>query len=322
MGFARALITGIGGFAGQHLGRALRAKGIDVNGFTLAPEGNSEFHRVTDYGDIGDVDRLTGVMAANPPDVIYHLAGLAAVGDAWNQRRQVFEVNTLGTWACLEAAAAAAPEARVILVSSGLVYGHVAAADLPVTEDHPRRPRNPYAASKACAEILASEFCASHGIELVIARPFNFAGPGQGLGFVSADFACQIARIEAGLTEPRIRVGNLDAERDFCDVRDFVAGLIAAAERGVSGATYNLCSGQGVTITTVLAKLLAAATVPIKVETDPQRLRPSDTMLLIGSNALAGTELGWQPRIPFERTLVDTLDWWRRRVREEQAADG
>ncbi len=322
MGFARALITGIGGFAGQHLGRALRAKGIDVNGFTLAPEGNSEFHRVTDYGDIGDVDHLTGVMAANPPDVIYHLAGLAAVGDAWKQRRQVFEVNTLGTGACLEAAVAAAPKARVILVSSGLVYGHVAAADLPVTEDHPRRPRNPYAVSKACAEILASEFCASHDIELVIARPFNFAGPGQGLGFVSADFACQIARIEAGLATPRIRVGNLVAERDFTDVRDFVDGLVAAAERGVNGITYNLCTGRAVAIETVLTKLLAAATVAIEIEPDPQRLRPSETARFVGSNVLARRELGWQPRIPFEQTLADTLEWWRRRVREEQASDG
>jgi len=322
MGIARALITGIGGFAGQHLGRTLRALEIDVRGFTLEPEGNSEFDEVSGYGDINEVDHLSDFMAANPPDVVYHLAGLAAVGDAWDQRRRVFEVNTLGTGACLEAVAAAAPQARVVLVSSGLVYGQVAAADLPVAEDHPRRPRGPYAASKACAEILATEFCASHDIELVIVRPFNFAGPGQGLGFVTADFACQVARIEAGLAEPRIRVGNLEAERDFTDVRDFVDGLVAAAERGVSGATYNLCSGQAIAIMTVLTNLLAAATVSIEVEPDPQRLRPSDTARLVGSNALASAELGWQPRIPFEQTLADTLDWWRQRVREEKVIDG
>jgi len=322
MGISRALITGIGGFAGQHLGRVLRSLEIEVRGFTLTAEGNSEFHRVSDYGDIGDVDRLAEIMAANPPDVVYHLAGLAVVGDAWNQRRRVFEVNTLGTGTCLEAIAAAAPSARVLLVSSGLVYGHVAAANLPVTEDHPRRPRGPYAASKACAEIVASEFCASHNIELIVIRPFNFAGPGQGLGFVSSDFACQIARIEAGMAEPRIRVGNLEAERDFTDVRDFVGGLIAAADRGVNGTTYNLCSGQAMSIMTVLTKLLAAATVSIEVEPDPDRLRPSDTARLVGCNALARTELGWWPRIPFEQTLVDTLDWWRQRVRQEQATDG
>jgi len=322
MGFSNALITGIGGFAGQHLGSALGALEIDVRGFTLTPEGNSGFHDVTDYGDIGDVDHLTDVVAANKPDVVFHLAARAAVGDAWSQRRQVFEVNTLGTRACLEAIAAAAPRARVVLVSSGLVYGHVAPADLPVAEDHPRRPRSPYAASKACAEILAGEFCASHDIELVVARPFNFAGPGQGLGFVSADFACQIARIEAGLATPRIRVGNLDAERDFTDVRDLVDGLVAAAERGANGGTYNICSGRAVAIKTVLKELLAAAAVAIEVEPDPERLRPAETARLVGSNALARDALGWRPRIPFEQTLADTLDWWRQCVREEQGSDG
>lgn len=293
-----------------------------MRGFTLTPEGNSEFHRVSDYGDIGDVDHLAEVMAKTRPDVVYHLAGLAAVGGAWSQRRRVFEVNTLGTGACLEAVAGAAPEARVVLVSSGLVYGHVAATKLPVAEDHPRQPRSPYAASKACAEILAGEFCSSHDIELIVTRPFNFAGPGQGLGFVSADFACQVARIEAGLAEPRIQVGNLEAKRDFTDVRDFVDGLVAAAERGVNGTTYNLCSGRAVAIMTVLTTLLAAATVSIEVEPDPERLRPSDIPRLVGSNALASAELGWQPRIPFERTLADALDWWRQRVRQEQGIHG
>ena len=321
MGISRALITGIGGFAGQHLGRALRALEVDVRGFTLTPEGNSEFHSVSDYGDIADVAKLTDVMASNPPDAVFHLAALAATDVAPKQRRKVLEVNTLGTNACLEALAAAAPESRFVLVSSGLVYGQVAAADLPVAEHHPRRPRGPYAVSKACAEILANEFCASHGVELVVARPFNFAGPGQGLGFVTADFAYQIARIEASLAEPMMRVGNLEAERDFTDVRDFVGGLVAAAERGVSGNTYNLCSGRAVAIQTVLNELLAGATVPIEVNPDPKRLRPSETARFIGSNALAAEELGWQPRIPFEKTLADTLDWWRQRVRQEQVAD-
>ena len=322
MGIPRALITGIGGFAGQHLGRALRDLQIDVRGFTATAEGNAEFHPVSDYGDIGDADHLTEVMAANPPHVVYHLAALAAVGDAWNQRRQVFEVNAMGTVACLEAVAKAAPEARVVLVSSGLVYGHVAAEKLPVTEDHPRRPRSPYAASKACAEVLADEFCCAHGIDLIVVRPFNFAGPGQGLGFVCADFACQVAGIEAGLAEPRIRVGNLETERDFTDVRDFVAGLIAAAERGVNGSAYNLCSGRAVAISTVLAELLAAASVSIDVEPEAERMRPADTARLVGSNVLAEADLGWEPRIPFERTLADTLDWWRQRIGQEHAVDG
>ena len=293
-----------------------------MRGFTLSAEGNDDFDSVSHYGDVCDTDRLAAAMAQHPPAVVYHLAGLAAVGDAWNQRRRVFEINTLGTGACLEAVAAAAPEARVVLVSSGLVYGQVAAADLPVAEDHPHRPRGPYAASKACAEILATELCDSHGMDLVVARPFNFAGPGQGLGFASADFACQVARIEAGLAEPRIRVGNLEAERDFTDVRDLVEGLIAAADRGAGGAAYNLCSGRAVAIKSILADLMAAATVTIEVEADPDRLRPSDMPRLVGNNALARSELAWQPQIPLKRTLTDTLDWWRQRVGLERASDG
>lgn len=293
-----------------------------MRGFTLNAAGNADFDAVTDYGDIGDTERLAAAIAAHPPAVVYHLAGLAAVGDAWKRRRQVFEVNALGTGACLEAVATSAPGARVVLASSGLVYGQVQPADLPVTEDHPIRPRGPYAASKACAEILAREFCDSHGIELVVARPFNFAGPGQELGFVCSDFAHQVARIEARLAEPRIRVGNLEAERDFTDVRDLVQGLVAAADRGISGGTYNLCNGRAVAIKNLLADLLAATTATIEVEVDPERLRPSDTPRFIGSNVLAQSELEWQPEIPLQTTLGDTLDWWRQRVREEQPTHG
>ncbi len=322
MGMSRALITGIGGFAGQHLAAALAQQGTAFAGYTLSSEGNAEFDHVSAYGDINDVDRMTEVLAKDPPDVVFHLAGVAATGAAWDDRRRVFEVNVLGTSSCLAAVAAAAPGARVVLVSSGLVYGHVDAGLLPVDESHPRSPRSPYAASKTCAEIVATEFCQSHDLDLVTVRPFNFAGPGQGLGFVAADFACQVAQIEAGVTPPTIKVGNLEAERDFTDVRDFVQGLVAAAKRGQSGTTYNLCNARPVAIRSVLDSLVAAATVAVAVESDPKRMRPSDVPRFIGDNTRAATDLGWRPRIPFEQTLADTLNWWRERVAQNQVVDG
>jgi len=321
MAISRALITGISGFAGRHLARALQRRDIHVRGFTLAAGGDPEFAAITSYGDITDADSVAAAMRTHPPDVVFHLAALAATGGAWQQRRKVFEVNALGTGACMEAVAAAAPGARVVLVSSGLVYGDVAAADQPVTEDHALAPAGPYAVSKACAELLATEFSRSHDIDLVTVRPFNFTGPGQGPGFVSADFSRQIARIEAGLAAPQIGVGNLTAERDFTDVRDFAQGLVAAALRGDRGGTYNLCSGEGTPIQRVLDFLLEASTVAIEVHPDPDRMRPADVPRFTGDNRRAAEALGWQPRIPLRQTLEETLDWWRARVRPESSGD-
>jgi GDP-4-dehydro-6-deoxy-D-mannose reductase len=320
MAISSALITGINGLAGRHLARALQQRGVAVRGFSL-PTADSEFAAVTDHGSVTDAQSMAAAMADHPPDTVFHLAALAAPGNAWQQRREVFEVNALGTGACLEAVATAAPGARVVLVSSGLVYGNVAAADQPVNEDHPLRPAGPYAVSKACAEMIALEFSASHDIDLVIVRPFNFTGPGQATGFVSADFASQIARIEAGIAPAQIHVGNLEAERDFTDVRDFVTGIIAAAEQGTSGTAYNLCSGRAVAIQTVLDTLLAASSAEIAVLRDPSRLRPADVPRFIGDNRRALGALGWQPRIPLEQTLRETLDWWRMRVEVEGAAN-
>jgi GDP-4-dehydro-6-deoxy-D-mannose reductase len=322
MGISRALITGIGGFAGLHLAGCLVRQDVGIRGYTLKTGADSGYADCTDYGDIHDVARLSESIASHRADVVFHLAGHAAVGEAWGRRQEVYELNALGTAACMEAVAASGLQCRVVLVSSGLVYGHVEAANQPVPETHPRRPRGPYAASKLCAEIIANEYAATHGIELVIVRPFNFAGPRQGIGFVCADFAHQIASAEAGLAEPLLKVGNLRAERDFTDVRDFVEGLAAAGREGRAGATYNLCSGKPVAIQTVLDKLVAAASIPIEVAIDEARLRPADLPRFVGDNSRARADLGWVPTRTLDQTLRDTLNWWRDAVRAKVAVDG
>jgi GDP-4-dehydro-6-deoxy-D-mannose reductase len=197
-----------------------------------------------------------------------------------------------------------------------MVYGRVDAAAPPVDENYRGEPHSPYAVSKACAELVAGEMAAAHELDVVIARPFNFAGPGQGPGFVCADFARQIARIEAGLDAPVLRVGNLQAERDFTDVRDFVRGLEAAARGGGSGRAYNLCSGTAMPIRGILDHLLEAARCPIEVVVDRDLLRPVEVPRFVGDARRAQDELDWKAEIPLRQTLRDTLDWWRARVAE------
>lgn len=313
MAAPRALITGIAGFAGTYLARELRARGADVTGYTLSVDPGSEFAAATIAGDVTDLEQLAATISEVRPDVVYHLAGYPAVGQAWQDREQVFAVNTLGAAVCAEAAART-PGTRVVLASSGLVYGQVEADDLPIIEDQPLRPRGPYAASKACAEIAATEIARAAQSELVIVRPFNFLGPGQGLGFVAPDFASQVAAIERGEHDPIIRVGNLDAQRDFTDVRDLVRAVADAGERGEPGRAYNACSGNAVAISHVLEILLREARMPIEVESDPERMRPSDVPCFIGDNTRARDELGWEPHIGLQHSLAETLAWWRQRV--------
>jgi GDP-4-dehydro-6-deoxy-D-mannose reductase len=185
---------------------------------------------------------------------------------------------------------------------------------VPITEDNPLRPLSPYAVSKVAQDLLAWQYHRSHGLDVVRTRGFNHTGPRRGEVFVVSDFARQVARIEAGLQEPVMRVGNLEASRDFTDVRDMVRAYRLALEKGESGAVYNICSGRDITIQSLLDKLRALANREIRVEQDPARMRPSDVEILLGSAARFRAVTGWEPSIPFDDTLADLLDYWRDRV--------
>ena len=316
----RSLITGVGGFAGGHLARALLERGDDVAGIDcrLGEQLTDIADRiVTDRGDIRDADAVLRLATDFRPDVIFHLAAMTHVGDAWKNRRETLEINVIGTSAVLEAAAALESEPTVVVASTGQVYGLAPEDSRPLGEDTALNPRSPYAVSKLCSEILARQAWLSEGIRTVILRTFNYTGPWQAPKFVCSDFARQVAWIEAGLTEPRMQVGNLESRRDFSDVRDIIDAYLLAAEHGAPGEAYNLASGRAVSIADVLERLRSAVDIDIEVQQDAARLRPIDLAALVGDATRARSELGWQPQYDLDDTLVSVLDFWRQQAAKE-----
>jgi GDP-4-dehydro-6-deoxy-D-mannose reductase len=193
-------------------------------------------------------------------------------------------------------------------------YGLVQPDEVPIRETNPLRPLSPYAVSKIGQDFLGYQYFQSYGLRVVRTRGFNHTGPRRGSVFVASNFSRQVAAIEAGIQEPVIRVGNLDAVRDFTDVRDMVRAYWLAVEQGRPGEVYNICSGRGITMRELLDHILALAEVEVTVETDPQRLRPSDVEKLIGDASKFRADTGWEPQIPLDRTLRDLLDYWRERI--------
>lgn len=308
----RVLVTGVGGFVGPWLVRALAERGHAVAGLVRdgdeAPAGVSG-HRA----DVTDRAAVEGVLRDVRPDGVIHLAAISSVSEAEADPDAAYRVNLGGTLSLLAAVRAAVPRARVVCVGSSDAYGAVRPSELPVTEDVPFRPLSVYAASKAAADVAAGQWARAYDLDVVCARPFNHTGPGQRATFVCAAIARQVARIERGEQEAVLRVGNADPVRDFSDVRDVTAGYLALLERGARGEAYNLCSGEGVSIAEVIALFRAQARVPLRVWSDPALQRPIDVERLVGSHAKATAETGWAPRIPLTETLRDVLEDWRGR---------
>ena len=308
----RALVTGGAGFAGRHLLAALERAGHEAVGAGL-PDG----HGRPEHGAWHDLDvrsepACRALLGELQPGWVFHLAGFAHVGRAEADPQACLAVNFGGTRAVLEACLAAAPRARVVLVSSAEVYGRVKPDELPVTESQPLRPATAYAVSKAAAE-MAGHHAAARGLSVVILRPFNHIGPGQSEDFVASAFARQVARIEAGRQEPVLRVGNLAAVRDLLDVRDAVQGYLRAAEAGRDGAVYNVTSGDAVAVKDLLDTLLSLSEARVSVQPDPARMRPVDVPVFHGSPERLLADTGFRARLDLRRTLSDVLDYWRAR---------
>jgi len=193
-------------------------------------------------------------------------------------------------------------------------YGLVYPEETPIKETNPLRPLSPYAVSKVTQDFLGYQYHQSYGIKVIRTRGFNHTGPRRGEVFVTSNFASQLARIEAGQREPKIRVGNLDAIRDFTDVRDMVRAYWLAVTKATPGEVYNIASGDGISIRELLERLIALCKVEVEIETDPARLRPSDVEILVGDNSKFCEATGWKPQIPFDQTLADTLEYWRAMV--------
>jgi GDP-4-dehydro-6-deoxy-D-mannose reductase len=313
----RALITGVGGFAGSHLSDYLFEKtDWQVLGCVLPGWDCSHLdRRVTCLElDLRDREAVRDMLEQVTPDVIFHLAAQAFVPVSWQDPWDTLENNIRAETNILDGLVKLGARPRVMVVGSNEEYGLVRPDELPLREDSPLRPNSPYAVSKVAQDFLGLSYFLSHGLPVVRVRPFNHIGPRQAEGFVAPAFAKQIALIEAGQQEPVIRVGNLDVQRDFSDVRDVVRAYHLAVTQGQPGQVYNIGSGQPRAVKALLEMLLSLSAQPIRVEIDPTRMRPSDTPVAYCDASKLRAATGWEPRVPFEQTLRDVLDDWRVRI--------
>ncbi len=258
---------------------------------------------------------MRSAILESQPEVVYHLAARAHVGESWRTPAETLHDNLAMTLNVLEGVRTASPDATVVAVASGEVYGPP--ARLPVDESAPLRPQNPYAVSKASADLLAGFFADAHGVRVVRARSFNHAGPGQAPTYAIAAFARQVAAgLEAGDDPIRVVTGNPDTRRDYTDVRDVVQAYRLLAEHGESGVAYNVCSGRPASAAELVAWLGEAARRPVDHVIDQSLIRPHEVMELRGSHERLTAATGWEPRIPLARTLADTMAWWREQLRD------
>jgi len=254
---------------------------------------------------------VDAAIAEAQPSRIYHVAGAPRVDTSWTNVVPHLETNVLGTHHLLNAVARSGLECRVLVVSSAMVY---AVGPDPLDESAELRPSSPYGVSKLAQDDLARRAVIEGNLDVVVARPFNHIGPRQNPSFAVSSFARQVAFIEAGRADDVLEVGNLDACRDFTDVRDVAAAYEALMTRGRTGRAYNICSGRSTRISDVLSALLALSRTPVQVAIDPTLLRPSDMPVFVGNPSRIHEEAGWSPERSLEQTLADTLDWWRSRV--------
>ena len=310
----KATIIGAAGFVGGYLARYLIGAGYDVTA-TKLPFETFNVPDVQTYNlDILDQSAVREFLEREKPDQIYHLAAQSSVAVSWIKPQLTVEVNVKGAVNLLSELQASGRNARVLLIGSGEEYGYAAAEGAPLREDGPVRPGNVYAATKVCQNMLGAIYARAYGMDVMMTRAFNHVGPGQSPQFVVSDFCRQVARIEAGLQENPMRVGNLAARRDFSDVRDVVAAYARIMQAGARGETYNVGSGQAIEIAEVLEMILKKARCPIRIETDPEKMRPSDVPLIAADTSKIRRALGWAPQIPLEETLEDCLNDWRGRV--------
>lgn len=315
----RIFITGATGFAGSHLVDLLLAEGHEL--FGLVHEATSHqpirqherFRAVA--GNLMDLSELKAIVGEAKPDVIYHLAGQASPSRSWHDPALTLAVNSGGTANLLEAARIVG-RPRVVVVTSADIYGVVQPESLPLTEESRPQPHHPYGISKWAAGQLVPLYWQRYRLPVIEARPFNHIGPRQTLGFVVPDFASQLAAIKLGRLRPTVSVGNLDAERDFTDVRDVVRAYHLLAEKGAPGLTYLICSGRAVTIRSMLDILVELSGIEIDVTYDPERMRPSEIPRLVGSYARLAKDTGWEPTIDLRQSLADALDDWLLRLAE------
>lgn len=316
----RILITGITGFVGSHLAEYALSRGdVEVFGTVRWRSRMENIEHLLGRVHLIDCDLRDPVAVRKTldevrPGYIFHLAAQSYVPTSWKAPAETLITNIISELNLLEAMRDLDLDARVQVAGSSEEYGLVFERETPITEENPLRPLSPYAVSKVAQDMLAYQYHRSYGIYTVRTRAFNHEGPRRGYVFVTSNFAKQIAEIEKGKKEPVIEVGNLNARRDFTDVRDMVRAYWLALEKGKPGEVYNIGSGRAVTIREMLDILLSFTDREIEIRPMPERMRPSDVELLVCDCRKFRDLTGWKPEIPLEKTLEDTLNYWRERV--------
>ena len=313
----KVLITGIAGFAGSHLvDLLLTFRNLKISGTVLEEKNIENIAARKDKlvllaGDLRDGYFVDEIIKKIKPDLIFHLAGISSAAVSLQKPKETLESNIIANFNLLEAIKNYSRESKVLIVGSAEEYGLVAEKDLPINEETPLRPTNPYAVSKIAVDFLALQYFYSYKIKVVRIRPFNHIGPRQKPEFVVADFANQIAKIILNKTSAPVRVGNLDVKRDFTDVRDIARAYWLALEKGQFGDVYNLGSGKSYTIRTILQKLINISGRKIKIKQDPGKLRPVDIPNLLCDNTKFVKQTDWQSTIGIDQSLKDTLEYFK-----------
>ena len=312
----KALIIGAGGFVGSYLAECLQNEfGMEVHAKLPGTQTQEDLlflgDRVYEL-DILNKNDIVELLFAVRPDYIYHLAAQSSVSIAWKEPALTIDVNIKGSVNLMDAVRELYYKPRILLIGSGEEYGHILDGETPINEDTKLRPGNIYAATKVCQNMIGTIYSKAYDMELMLIRAFNHVGPKQSPIFVVSDFCKQVAEIEKGIRKPVMYVGNLAARRDFTDVRDVVRAYGLLSLKGRAGETYNVGSGNAIEIREMLDMIIGMSTVDIEVKVDPNKIRPVDVPVIEADISKIKSETGWEPQIPFEQTIKEILDYWRK----------
>ena len=314
---SRILITGGTGFVGTHLVQFLKSNtshiAVLASGGKSKPQPGVNYYEV----DIRDRDAVRSVVQEVKPDHIYHLAGISSVDDSWSSPRLTYEVNVFGAYNLFDAAMSLPRPPRILNISTSQVY---APCSSPLSEDSRIQPNNPYAASKAMAELLVVEYQKYTEGGIITTRSFNHTGPGQPPNFVLPSIAKQFVEIELGLRPPRLNVGNVEVKRDFTDIRDVIRAYCMLLEKGKPGEVYNVCSGSAVRLADIIRMFESAAGRKVTIATEEARVRSNDVPLICGDPKKIRETTGWHPQISLPKTIADLLDYWRSQLASRPSA--
>lgn len=311
----KALLIGAAGFVGKYLIEHLQEEcGMDVYATKLPHETINDTSASVYNLNIMDKESIVSLLFEIRPDYIFHLAAQSSVGLAWKNPNLTIDVNIKGSINVMDAVRELYYKPKVLLIGSGEEYGHIKEGEIPITEANMIRPGNIYAATKVCQNMIGNIYAQAYDMEIIMVRAFNHIGPTQAPMFVVSDFCKQVAEIEKKLRPPVIYVGNLQAKRDFTDVRDVVRAYSLLIQMGKAGETYNVGSGNAISIQEILDLIIFLSEDDISVEIDSNKLRPVDVPIIQADTEKLRNLTEWKPCIPLEQTIKETLDYWRKMV--------